>query len=229
MATKKISGAKSIVYNSVKGALISTGALAVDTWFKINTAGTSTTLPSDIEGFVFKSPLLIADQITLAAGDSVFPLTLTELCKVDAEVSGEMGTIDTTDSCDYPYSTSIVDGYTTLSGSLNTMMRYDETTGELSDISQTFVNKFFDIMEDDGEGVYTYTAKNDSDLLLHFLLNKDEIGGDGKVLNFLIIPIILSSITMNIALKDVQKGDYAWSKGQGPAQYYKRHTSSSEA
>lgn len=229
MATKKISGAKAIAYNCTKGTLVSTGALAVDRWYKINTAGSSTALPSETEGFVFKTPHLVADQITLATGDSVYPLTLTEVCKIDTEVSGEMGTIDTTDSCDYPYSTSIVDGYTTLSGSLNTMMRFDEDTGELSDATQLFVNKFFDIMEDDGEGVYTYTAKNDTDLLFFFLLNKDEIGGDGKVLNYLIIPVILSSITMNIALKDVQKGDYAWSKGQGPAIYYKRHTSSSEA
>lgn len=223
MATKKISGAKGIVYDATEGTLVSTGALTPDAWYKVYTAGTSTALPSSVEGFIFQAPST-GVTITLASGDSVLPLTLEEVCKVDTEISGEMGTIDVTDSCDSGYTTMIVDGYTTLSGSINTMMRFDELTGELSDASQKFVNKFFDVMEDDAEGVYTFTPKDDSDLLFFWLLNKDELGGNAKVLNYLIVPIIMSSITMNIALKDAQKGDYAWSKGQGPAVYYKRHT-----
>lgn len=223
MATKKISGAKGIVYDATEGTLVSTGTLTADAWYKVYTAGTSTALPSSVEGFIFQAPST-GVTITLAAGDSVIPLTLEEVCKVDTEISGEMGTIDVTDSCDSGYTTMIVDGYTTLSGSINTMMRFDELTGELSDASQKFVNKFFDVMEDDAEGVYTFTPKDDSDLLFFWLLNKDELGGNAKVLNYLIVPIIMSSITMNIALKDAQKGDYAWSKGQGPAVYYKRHT-----
>jgi hypothetical protein len=55
--------------------------------------------------------MYMPDQITLETGDEVWPLTLTEICKADVEVSGEMGVIETTDSCDYPYNTSIPDGY----------------------------------------------------------------------------------------------------------------------
>ena len=189
MATKKISGAEGIVYDATEGALVSTGTLTADTWYKVYTAGTSTALPSSVEGFIFQAPST-GVTITLASGDSVLPLTLEEVCKVDTEISGEMGTIDVTDSCDSGYTTMIVDGYTTLSGSINTMMRFDELTGELSDASQKFVNKFFDVMEDDAEGVYTFTPKNDSDLLFFWRLNKDELGGNAKVLNYLIVPII---------------------------------------
>lgn len=227
MATKKLNGAQAIAFNCTEGTIVTTGTLIADKWYRIATVGAATALPSDKELAVFKTPLLVADAITLATGDSVWPLTLDEVCKVDMEMSGEMGVIDVTDSCDAPYNVSIPDGYVNLSGSINTMMRFDKDTGELADATQLFVNKFFDIMEDDNKGVYTFTPQNTTDLLFAILLNKEDMSTADGVANYLIIPVILSSLSMNIALKDAQKGDYSWSKGQGPATYYKRHVGSS--
>jgi hypothetical protein len=220
--SRKHKGADSILYNAVKGTVATTGALTVDTWYKIKAKATVSALPAMTIGSVFKTPALVGDAITLASGDEVWPLTLTEVCKVDVEVSGEMGVIDTTDSCDYPYNVSIPDGYTNLSGSINTMMRFDEATDEIVDVTKDFLVKFYDIIEDNGEGTYTITSKDDSDLLLMILLNKDASGVSGKFENWLIVPAILNSISNNIALKDVFKADYGWTKGQGPASYYIR-------
>lgn len=220
--SRKHKGSESILYNAEKGTLVTTGALTPDTWYKIASFGTSTALPDDLEvNSIFKSPRLVGDAITLASGDSVWPVTLNEVCKIDVELSGEMGTIDTTDSCDYPYTSNLPDGFTNLSGSINTMLRFDDETDELVDVTEDFLVKFFDIVEDDGEGTYTVTSQNDDDLLLMILLNKNATAV-AQVENWLITPAILTSISANVPMKDALKGDYSWSKGQGPACIYKR-------
>jgi len=220
----KHKGSESILYNAAKGTLVSSGALAVNTWYKIASfKSTGSALPALKVGSIFKSPEDIIDVITLAAGDSVWPLTLTEVCKVDVEISGEMGVIDTTDSCDAPYMANLPDGFTNLSGSINTMLRFDEDTDELIPVTKEFLNKFYDIVDDDGEGTYVFTPQNDNDLLLMILLNKEASAtGSGMVENWMITPAILNSVSTNIALKDVFKGDYGWTKGQGPASIYLR-------
>ena len=222
--SKKFKGADSILYNAVKGTLVTSGALTAATWYKIKAFGASTALPDLKVGSIFQTPEDVGAAITLASGDEVWPLTLSEVCKADVEISGEMGVIETTDSCDFPYVTNIADGYTNLSGSINTMMRFDEETSEIVSVTKDFLVKFFDIVEDDGEGTYTMTAQDDSDLLAMILLNKNDLGEAGKVTNWLIVPMILSSVSTPLALKDVAKADYSWSKGQGPAQFYTRLT-----
>lgn len=222
-SSKKMRGADSILYNAEKGTLVTAGDLDINTWFKINAkADTGSALPDVDAGSVFKSPQFSPDQITLAEGDEVYPLTLTEVCKVDVEVSGEMGVIDTTDSCDYPYMTNLPDGFTNLSGTINTMLRFDEDTEEIVDVTKDFLVKFYDIVEDDGEGTYTVSSKDDDDLILMILMNKDALNEGGYVENWIITPAILNGITQNVALKDVLKGDYSWTKGQGPASIYVR-------
>ncbi len=220
----KHKGSESILYNAAKGTLQTSGVLAINTWFKIGAFKTvGSALPALKVGSIFKSPELIADQITLATGDTVWPLTLTEVCKVDVEISGEMGVIDTTDSCDVPYMANLPDGFTNLSGSINTMLRFDEDTDELVPVTKEFLGKFYDIVDDDGEGTYVFTAQNDNDLLLMILLNKEASAADsGMVENWMITPAILNSVSTNIALKDAFKGDYGWTKGQGPASIYLR-------
>ena len=220
--SKKIKGADTILYSAATGTLVTTGALTADTWYKIKARGTVSALPALDLNSIFKSPKFSAHEITLATGDQVWPLVLTEVCKADVEFSGEMGTIETTDSCDYPYTTNIPDGFTSLSGSINTMLRFDDVTEEIVPVTEAFLKKFYDIVDDDGEGVYTLTAKDDSDILLMILLNKSALDEDTMVENWLITPAILNSISNNIALKDVLKADYGWTKGQGPAMFYKR-------
>lgn len=223
MSSVKHKGSESILYNAAKGTIVTTGVLNINSWYKISAFGAATALPSLKVGSIFKTPEESGDAITLATGDEVYPLTLTEVCKVDVEISGEMGVIDTTDSCDAPYMANLPDGFTNLSGSINTMLRFDEETDELVDVAQTFLNKFYDVIEDDGEGVYTLTSQNDDDLILMILLNSSASTNDsGLIENWLITPAILNSVSTNVALKDVFKGDYGWTKGQGPASLYLR-------
>jgi hypothetical protein len=221
MASKKIKGSDSILYNAVKGTLVTTGALTADTWYKISEFGTASALPDLSVGSIFKTPEGAGDAITLASGDAVWPLVLTEVCKGDVEISGEMGVIETTDSCDYPYVTNLPDGFTSLSGSINTMLRFDEETDGLVSVTKELLKRFYTNVEDDGEGTYSVTAKDDGDLILMILLNKNATA-DGKVQNWLIVPAILNSVSNNVALKDVLKGDYGWTKGEGPASLYLR-------
>lgn len=218
----KHKGSDAILYSAEKGTLVTTGALVADRWYKISAFATAASaLPAWSEGSIFKTPKNSGHAITLTTGDKVWPLTLTEVCRVDVEISGEKGTIDTTDSCDYPYMTNIADGFTNLSGSINTMLRFDESTDELVAVTQDWLNKFFDICDDDGEGTYSLTSANDDDILLMIFLNSNQTT-TGYYENWLITPAILSSISMNVAMKDVDKGDFSWSKGQGPASIYIR-------
>lgn len=221
--SNKHKGADSILYNAEKGTLVTSGALSINSWYKIkNRASSGSALPDLDDGSIFKTPQFTPDQITLVTGDEVWPLTLTEICKADVEISSEMGVIDTTDSCDYPYTANLPDGYTNMSGSINTMLRFDEETDELIEVTKDFLVKFFDIVEDDGEGTYTLTDKDDSDIILMILLNKDALNSGGYVENWIITPAILNSVSSPIALKDAQKADYSWTKGQGPASIYIR-------
>jgi hypothetical protein len=223
--SRKFRGADSILYNAKLGTLVTSGTLLDATWYKIKAFATvGSALPALKVGSVFKSPEDPGDAITLVAGDEVYPLTLTEVCKVDVEVSGEMGAIDATDSCDYPYMVNLPDGFVNLSGSINTMLRFDEETEELVAVTKEWLVKFFDIVEDDGEGTYTFTAMDSEDLLLMILMNSRNAATGGIVTNWLITPAVLTGNSMPIAMKDVLKADYSWSKGQGPACIYTRMT-----
>jgi hypothetical protein len=230
--SKRNRGAKALLYVPELGELVTSGALDDDSWYRISArAATGSALPDLDDKSIFKTPILPGDAITLVAGDEVWPITNMdegdEVCKADIEISGEVPVIEVTDSCDYPYTANIPDGFTGLSGSINTMMRFDDETDELIDVAQEFLNRFYDIVEDDGAGTYALTAKNDDNLLMFVLLNSDTLNAVDMVENWLIIPIILNSISQNIALKDVLKADYGWTKGEGPAEFYLRTVSSS--
>ncbi len=228
MSSVKKRGRDTIFYNADRGALLTSGVLADNTWYKISSFGATTALPSNFsEGQVFKTPEYAANAITLETGDAVWPLTLTEVCKGDIEISGEAGVIEATDSCDYPYDSNILDGFTNLTGSINTMIRFDEETDEITDVAKEYLRKFFDVIEDDGEGTYVMKGKDDSDILMMVLMNRDASGVEGKVENWWIIPAILSGVTANAPLKEIQNADYSWSKGQGPASIYLRTVPSS--
>jgi hypothetical protein len=221
--SKKHKGADTILYNAETGTLVTSGTLDDDSWYRIKAkASSGSALPGLAVQSLFCTPKNSGDAITLAEGDEVWPVTLTEVCKADVEISGEKGIVETTDSCDYPYVANLPDGFTNLSGSINTLLRFDEDTEALIDVTLDFLSKFYDIVEDDGEGTYTLTSKNDDDLLLMILLNKDSIDQVGEIENWIITPAVLSGISQNIPLKDALKGDYSWSKGQGPASIYKK-------
>ena len=228
MGSVKKTGAKAILYKAAQGTLVTTGTLTAGTtwltgWYKIYSFATAASaLPDLKETSIFKTPQAVADAITLVSGDSVYPLTLTEICKVDIEFNAEKGSVDATDSCDYPNTVNLPDGFSDLSGSINTMLRFDEDTCELIPVAREFLNKFIDIVEDDGEGVYSLTAANDDDIIMMILLNSEEKDINGKVENWLITPAAITSFKNKIGMKEPLKGDYSWKKGQGAASLYSR-------
>lgn len=229
MGEAKKSGKVGILFEAVKGALaLGDGVtpLADNEWFQIdNKAAVGTTLPFS-STYNFKSPDS-GNAIIPIVDDDVFPLTLNKICKVDASVGGEKGTIDVTDDCDDGYNVSIVDGFTDLSGDISAFMRFLTPGGGINPTQLGFLQKFFDLSEDDGAGVYTFTAKDDNDVLLAILQNSDQIAvGDKQV--WLIFPVILSSITLDKPLKGAQNFDLSYSKGQGAATVYVRTTNATE-
>jgi len=224
MGAVALSGAKTIVKKAVRGtAVVGTGSvtLTANTWYEITTRkSTGSALPALPVTGIFKSPDTSETAITPAVGDSVYPLTLETICKTDAEVTAEEGTIDVTDDCESGYNASILDGYVTVSGSLNGFMKFDDATGELVTGAKEVLGRFFDSVDDDGEGNYTVASKDNSTLLLMICMNKDAKVGD--VQNWLIVPALLSSLGTGAGLKDSQKRDISWTKAQGHASLYQR-------
>jgi len=233
-ATKKV-----IIWLTKLGTLVTTGPLDSSAWYVVNKrASTGSTLPV---GFNPDSTFRTAETTppTLIAGDEVYPLLSSssndepiafgnELCKTDAETSGEEGTLVTTDSCSNGYETMILDGFVTLSGSFAGFLKFDGTTGELTDQTLLILKKFFDFVTDDGAGTYTYTPKLNERVLMMMLLNSDatEIG---QFQNWLTSWILLTGITIGGSLKDIQKKDTPWTKGEGPATLYQRTVTAGDA
>lgn len=231
MATSKSkSGKQAILFNAAKGTLVEgdgSTALAANSWYQINATAAEgvTELPLG-PGYIFKTPDAL-NTITPAVGDDVYPLTLTKICKADASISNEKGTIDVTDDCEEGYNAYIVDGYTDISGSISAFLKFNEPGGGIQASQEDYLNRFFDIVEDDGAGEYILTAKNDDDIILAILNNGDQISeGDKQV--WIIVPAILTGITTDKPLKGVQNFDSNWNKAQGPASVYVRTTNASE-
>ena len=224
MGTTAKSGKKVTVYKSTRGALVDTALTVLDpnTWYEVKSAAaTGSGLPLTKETQVFKTPDTgSTSDITLADGDAVYPLTLEKVCKTDSEVTSEEGTIDVTDDCGDGYNSMILDGFVTISGTLNGFVKYDDETGELVTNSKEILGRYFDIVEDDGDGTYTYTTKSNEKVLLFILLNND--AGVGDDLNYLIVPALLTSLGTGAALKDSQKRDISWTKAEGNASLYIR-------
>ncbi len=213
-------GSKTIAYKAQRGTVLTSGDLTAATWYEVKSVGDTTALPTGMSvGSVFKSPAS-GSAITLAAGDEVYPLTLVRMFKTDAEISAEEGTIDVTDDSVSGYSASILDGYRTISGSLNGFAKVDDATGELTSDTSEILGRFFDTITDDSAGVYTFKATENEKFLLFYCLNKD--APSGGVQNWLIIPILLSSLGTGAGLKDAQKRDLSWTKAEGPASLYRR-------
>jgi len=225
MAKVVLSGVKTMVTFASKGALVEGDgltALQPNTWYQINTVATSGSgLPTDIETALFETPdSTSATEITPATGDSVYPLTLKKICKTDAEVSAEEGTIEVTDDCEEGYVANILDGFANITGSLNGFMKYDEATGEIVETVEDVLGRFFAIVKDDADGNYIFNERENESLLLFMLLNKN--AKVGQVQNWFIIPVLLNSLSTGAGLKDAQKRDIAWVKAQGFASQYQR-------
>jgi len=222
MAYKTLNGLSAKVLKAARGTLVTTGDLNANTWYEVNAVASSgSALPSGVsETSVFETPDASSTAITLGSGDEVYPLTLTQLCKTDLSLTAEEAVLDVTDDCGSGQTQKILDGFPDMKGTLGGFTKFDAVTGEMKDETEDIMGRYFDLMTDDGEGTYTFTAKSNDPILLMICLNKDAAVGEYQ--NWIIIPVILSSVTLGAGLKDAQKRDLSWEKGQGNASLYTR-------
>ena len=214
----KITGSKaSVFFESFDDSkMLTSGQTEAGKWYFIFNRGAASGLPL-AEGFPFRAPEG-GSQITLSTGDKIYPLDPDKFCKTSASLSAEEGSVDAGDDCD-PGAT-ILDGIVKITGSLAGLFRYDDQTGEFDDVTGEIINRFFDIVEDDGSGEYTLTEKSAAPAYLLVCLNSNAKAG--QVENWLFLPIIISSMSMNLGNTDIQNRDLSWSKGEGRAVIYKR-------
>jgi len=218
----KITGAKAwAFFDSFDQSKIISGSMSIisteaGTWYRIIEKGENSNLPF-FEGFPFRAPSGSV-QIALVPGDRIYPLEPRRFCKTTASVQAEQGTVDVGDDCD-PGAT-ILDGIINITGSLAGLFNYDDQTSDFSDVTDDIVNRFFDVIEDDGNGSYELSPRNDEPVYLLFCLNSN--AKVGQIENWLFVPIVISSMSVSLGNTDAQNKDLSWSKGQGAAVVYKR-------
>ncbi len=220
--SSKIKGAEGILYISTRGIVVETPvALADNTWYEIISFGSPTALPDIGVGRNFKSPdSTAAAPITLLAGDSVYLMDDTQMCRVDIDYTADEGVIEATDDCDNGSISNVLDGFVAITGSASGFLRVDEETEELVPVRDEILNRYMDKIDDDAAGVYALTERKNEQLMMRICLNKD--AKVGQVQTWLNFPALFNSYSGAAALKGAQSSDVSFSKGQGPATYYKR-------
>lgn len=223
MGIQSLSGAKVAVDLTERGALVEGDGIASldpNAWYEVESvAASGSQLPVGRVTAFFKTPDAAATAITPIAGDNVYPITRTNICKTDAEVNVEEGTIDVTDDCENGYNAMILDGFASMSGTINGFAKFDDATGELQGVDQ-FFSRFFNITTDDAQGVYTYTPRDNTKVVIFIDMNRDVEVGD--IQNTIIVPALLTTLNTGAALKDAQKRDISWTKAQGEVSLYQR-------
>jgi hypothetical protein len=179
--------------------------------------GTGSTIPV-AEGVFFIAPKTGETQITLVTGDRILKIDPERFCKTTASFEFAMGSVDVGDDCD-PGAT-ISDGILTITGSLAGLFRYDDVTQDFDNVTDIIVNRFLDIIEDDGEGVYNLHPRSDAQIYLLTLLNSG--GGAGTTENWIFVPINITSMSVSLGNADPQNKELSFSKGEGQPIIYKR-------
>ncbi len=214
MAKKIAISGKQTVLNTVAfGATVEgdgATALADDKWWIIDAKAAVSTLPFEV-GKVFDT--YGTHGITPAIGDDVRELTLTGFCKGTVSRSGTTGTIEVTDSCSGGFVQYILDGYTDLSGSVDAFLKFDSVTGKLSDATLDILNRFYDVQTSDGAGTYSFTAKQDEEVLFMILLD-DTATAIGQIETWCIFSAILGSVENGAELKGAQTMNMSFNTGQ---------------
>jgi hypothetical protein len=186
-------------------------------WYLILKKATTSGIPAAIPvNGPFKSPATAADQFTLAAGDQLLQLDMQRYCKTTADWSMEQGSIDVGDDCDI--GAQIRDGITVIYGSLAGFFQFDDATEQMADVSQKIFNLFVPFLEDDGAGGYTYNPTENPRIYLGLCLNGDAVAG--KVENWFLTPINITSVSASGGNADGQTMEISWTKGEGAAVSY---------
>jgi len=178
--------------------------------------GTGSNIPV-AKGTFFIAPEGSAMQITLVAGDRLFKINEERFCKTSASFEMSMGSVDVSDDCD-PGAT-ISDGILSISGSLAGLFRYDDETQDFDNVTDIIVNRFLDIVEDNGQGVYSLQPRTDNQIYMLTLLNSG--ARKGQTNNWLFTPINITSMSVSLGNTDVQNKDLSFTKGEGQPIIYK--------
>ena len=217
----KQSGSARKAFLAIGGKILEGGGTPVltepKTWYYIlKKADAASGLPADIPVFTpFQSPAT-GTQFTLASGDQLLELDLERFCKTTADFSFEQGSIDVSDDCDP--GAQIPDGITSISGSLSGFFRFDDVTQEFTDITEKIFNIFVPVIEDDGSGGITYTPQSNESAYLAICLNGN--ADTGQIENWLVTPIVITSISASGGNTDGQTMEISWNKGEGAAVKY---------
>jgi hypothetical protein len=197
--------------------IVGTGSnsTTVKTKYFVISKGASSLIPV-VEGTFFISPAT-GSQIVLVSGDRLLKIELDRFCKTSASFEFSIGSVDVGDDCD-PGAT-ISDGILTITGSLAGLFRYDDVTGDFDNVTDIIVNRFLDIVDDDGAGTYELHPKTDAQIYMLTLLNSG--GKTGTFANWLFVPINITSMSMSLGNTDAQNKELSFSKGEGSAVIYK--------
>jgi len=215
----KITGSKAWVFFDnfdVSRVISNSGTTEPGKWYVIMEKGAGSNLPFDI-GFPFRAPVG-SEQITFVTGDKVFPIDEERVCKTSASVSLEEGTVDVGDDCDP--GASILDGIVKVSGSLGGFFRYDDQTQEFDSVTDSIFDHFMDSVDDDSNGLYGITERNNSPVYLLICLNTGATVG--QIEHWLYIPAVISSFSPSLGNTEAQSREISFSKGEGKAIHYKR-------
>jgi hypothetical protein len=199
MAVKRLSGQKNYLYFGTRGALLSTGSLAVGKWYKVmSKAASSSALPAtSIVGDVFRAPT----AITLATGDSAVPITLEKAAFVTNVPGGKSkekfeNTVQTDDDKSYvegdkSEKTGTINGYFFVG----------------TDQVQKILSRFYRI------ATYSSSATTFSSPqigVIDFFLSRNETteAGDTEVWEYM--PAIIDSITVDKPMEGNQTLDFSY-------------------
>ena len=212
-----ITGAKAQVFISSfdNENILDTGTTTENTKYFVIEKGSNSKIPTQA-GTIFVSPKS-GTQITLVPKDKLFIIDEERFCKTSANFSFSQGSIDISTDCQ-PGAT-IPDGIITVTGSLSGLFKYDDVSNEFSDVTNIIVNKFLDVVEDDGNGVYELHPRDESQVYLLTLLNSNAKAGQTE--NWLFCPINLTSMSVALGNKEAQSHELSFSLGEGVPMIYK--------
>jgi len=196
--------------------LLDSGTTVANQWYRILEKGENSNLPF-FAGFPFRAPKDSSNQITLVPGDSIQPIDEDRYCKTTASMSSEQGSIDVGDDCDP--GAEILDGIIKTSGSFAGLFRFNDATDDFDDVTQSIINRFYDVLEDDGNGIYELIPRTDDPVFMLINLNSDAKVGQIEIWAY--IPINISSMGNSFGNSDAQNKDISWTKGEGKAVFYK--------
>jgi len=184
-------------------------------WYFVLEQGAGSNFP--YKGSVIRAPSgAAAQQIALVAGDRVFPIDETRVCKTSASLSMEEGTVDVGDDCD-PGAT-ILDGIVQYSGSLGRFFRYDDQTMDFDDVTSSMLHRFLNSVQDDGAGAYEVKERHNGPAYL--LINLNSNAKAGQIEHWIFVPAILSSLSLNLGNAEAQGNEIPFAKGEGDAVHY---------